>query len=173
MLAFAFLSGVWNLKAQSTVQNNYVQKLDAKDLEGKWFLISTTSKVWEKKGMTQVSYTFTPGEAYLQGLIAWMQHGKEHQKKTINVKTGPRAMKESQDKGMFTKRHQWFVVAMGSNKEWMVVYYGRKLFGHESILVFSKSVLPGEQEKAAVNKLFTENYFLQAKSKKIKDIPAS
>jgi len=52
----------------------------------------------------------------------------------------------------------------------MVVDYGKKLSGHESLAVLSKSGKLEDADKAELDRLFKENFFLHAKSKKIKNI---
>ncbi|MFI5150050.1 MAG: hypothetical protein ACHQRM_09980 [Bacteroidia bacterium] len=175
IVSMLFLSGIpgpYTASAQSTVQNNYVQKLDTKDLEGTWYIVQSTAKAWTGKGITHVMCNFQCQSGFLKADYTYELQGKSHELHAIDKTSGPSAMKESRDKGVFTIRHTWYVVAMGDNRQWIVLYYGRKLLGRESISVLCKSPVPTNSDSTGINKVLTENYFLQAKSKKIKAIPA-
>jgi hypothetical protein len=65
-------------------------------------------------------------------------------------------------------RH-WDIVATDPGKKWLIIYVHGNLFRKDAIEVFSRSPKMEATATEAVKKCFSENYFLHAKTKRMRE----
>jgi hypothetical protein len=161
-LLFA-LSNVSILSAQTVLSNNYVVRFDPKDIEGKWFVVMSNSPMSKKTMWTDITLQFTTKQGLIQEELIVLKNGQPVKMQGTGVFSSPAVFTWSS----LPKRYQtrkWNVVAADEHTQWMIVYCPRTVFSsYIDVLCRSRELTKKEQERIA--KCFSENYFLQAKTK--------
>jgi hypothetical protein len=164
-LAQFFLPDFGSLHAQTTLKGNFVVGFDPKDLEGKWYLCMSSAGKWKKKKNSDATISFLNQEAQITRALKYRRKLKDKSCTRVYLKD---ESSHFVPKGKAVTRscaRTWYVVAVDTNKKWMVLYYSGTLLHSEEIEVISRSPKMNENEIAQVLKLCGDNYFLHAKTK--------
>jgi hypothetical protein len=174
LLSFFLFLSADNLRAQTTLKGNYVLTLDPKDLEGDWHLYMSTARKWNKNRITERTQSYLVQGTRVTNEVKYksrsvIRHHLKSRKSTKVFEKSQSSLFTSTGKAIpkFFSR-SWYVVAMDSNKQWMVLYFSGKLFHREEVEVISRDKEMTEDGRRKFAKLCEENYFLHSKTSRIK-----
>jgi hypothetical protein len=168
ILLLFLLIPVKNISCQTKTETNYVVKINPADLNGKWFLVMSNLRTWKKKGKTNSMISFSVKGDSIREILSFLESGKTINSSATGLVTGSARFSEKGRGGMNHSGRSWYVVAMDDDKRWIVIYVKGGFLRKDAIQVISRDQVLSEKATVRIRKLFAENYFLQAKTKKMR-----
>jgi hypothetical protein len=155
---------------------NYNAIFKREALEGKWYLVMTNARHWNSDKTTNITFDFVSpkspsGETadHFNETISYLESGKPKERTKALY---PRANKEFGEQKLYRGKHSqvhWYIVATATDNHWLVIYLHGGLFRKDAIEVISRNPNLDKDDLEQIRKLFEESYFLQSKTKKIRE----
>jgi hypothetical protein len=171
LMAHFFLRPSGLLQAQTTLKGNFVVGFDPKDLEGKWFLTESSAGKWKKKKNADATLFYVNQGPQITSELTYRANLKEKKSSAVFLKDKSSRFIPTGNIISRVCARSWYVVALDTDKQWMVVYFSGSLVNREEIQVISRNSTLNENEARQIEKLYEGNYFLHAKTKNMHIVP--
>jgi hypothetical protein len=166
-------------KAQGPANaSNYTGGFTSRDLKGTWYLAMSNLSKWKRLNKTSVVLTFAVSakdtgrtDNPVMESVEFLKSGKPVSQKAVLYVKGNKEFRKHLKGGLQVSGRHEYVVALDPGKQWLVIYVKGNLFRKDAIEVLSRTSHPDQAFSTQISKLFEENYFLHAKTKKIRVIP--